>query len=140
MISPQLTGINHITLVVSDIDQSFNFYKNILGFKPLCKWDNGAYFLVGEDWFCLNVDKNIRINAGYTHYAFTVTADEFEEVCKHLTKSNVTTFKENTSPGDSIYFLDPDGHKLEIHTGDWKTRIKDKKINHGNWKNIIWYI
>lgn len=29
--------------------------------------------------------------------------------------------------GTWYYFLDPDGHKLEVHVGDWKTRIDELK-------------
>lgn len=48
--------------------------------------------------------------------------------------------KDNTSPGKSLYFLDPDDHKLEIHVGDWKARIAAKKANPGNWKNVDWFV
>ncbi len=51
-----ITNINHITLAVTDIHRSFSFYKDVLAFKPLVKWDQGAYFLIGDFWFCLNVD------------------------------------------------------------------------------------
>ena len=54
--------------------------------------------------------------------------------------SGAHIFKENTSPGKSLYFLDPDGHKLEIHVGNWKARVDAKKADLGNWKNIIWFI
>lgn len=137
---PKINGINHITLAISDINQSFAFYKNVLCFKPLCKWDNGAYFLVGEDWLCLNVDENLQPNTAYTHYAFSVDQKNFKEICAHIVASNVIIFKENNSPGDSLYFLDPDGHKLEIHTGNWQSRIIEKQIDSGSWKNIIWYV
>lgn len=30
-----ITGINHINISVQDIDISFKFYKEIMGFKPL---------------------------------------------------------------------------------------------------------
>lgn len=43
-------------------------------------------------------------------------------------------FKNNTTPGKSLYFLDPDGHKLEIHTGNWKIRIAVKTKTQGNGK------
>jgi DUF1016 N-terminal domain len=49
-------------------------------------------------------------------------------------------FKYNTSPGQSLYFLDPDDHKLEIHVGNWKSRIDAKKANPGNWKNVEWFV
>lgn len=33
-----ITGANHYTLVVADLEYSFKFYREILGLKPLCKW------------------------------------------------------------------------------------------------------
>jgi catechol 2,3-dioxygenase-like lactoylglutathione lyase family enzyme len=138
--TPTVKGINHITLAVTNLERSFNFYRNILGLKPLCRWDNGAYFLVGELWFCLNVDPNHRANPGYTHYAFTVTNKEFIKISEHILDSGSKVFKENTSPGDSLYFLDPDGHKLELHVGNWQTRIESKKKDTGSWKDVEWFI
>jgi catechol 2,3-dioxygenase-like lactoylglutathione lyase family enzyme len=124
-----ITGFNHINLSVQNIDVSFNFYKNILGFTPLCKWEGSAYFLVGEPdhpnclWFSLDYDRK-----------------DFKSLAEKILASGSAVFKENTSPGESLYFLDPDGHKLEIHVGDWKMRIAAKKANPGNWKNVEWFI
>lgn len=135
-----ITDINHITLAVKHIDVSFEFYSTIIGLKPLVKWDKGAYFLINDFWFCLNVDENRQPNPCYTHYAFTVSKDNFKEMSQKMIEAGVTIFKDNTSPGDSLYFLDPDGHKLEIHVGNWKTRISAKKTDPGNWMNVEWYI
>lgn len=134
-----ITNLNHITLAVSDINTSFTFYHDILGLKPLCRWDKGAYFLVGDFWFCLNVDKSVQPDPAYTHYAFSVTQEKFQSFCDRLITSNVKFFKQNTSEGDSFYFLDPDGHKLEIHVGDWRSRIAMKKAASGDWKNVEWF-
>ena len=38
-----ITGLNHITLVVSDIDEAFTFYSEVLGFKPVQKSSKSAY-------------------------------------------------------------------------------------------------
>lgn len=137
-------GINHITLAVQDIDKSFAFYKDILGLKPLVKWNLGAYFLVGsiDDgfWFCLNVDPNRQPNSCYTHYAFSVSQDVFVAMQQKIIASGAEVFKDNTSPGDSLYFLDPDGHKLEIHASNWQERIEAKKANPGRWENIEWFV
>ena len=123
-----IQGINHITLAVVDIERSFSFYKDVLGFKPLVKWDKGAYFLVGEDfWFCLNLDKKRVTSPCYTHYAFSVSQNDFNSITQKIQASNAELFKENQSQGDSLYFLDPDGHKLEVHVSDWQSRIKAKK-------------
>jgi len=135
-----INALNHITLAVKDIDRSFDFYKNILGLKPLAKWNNGAYFLAGDFWFCLNVDENRKPNSCYTHYAFSVTNDNFEVMSKQIINSGAKIFKENSSPGESLYFLDPEGHKLEIHVGNWQDRIDEKKTNIGSWKNVEWFV
>ncbi|OJV16078.1 MAG: glutathione transferase [Alphaproteobacteria bacterium 33-17] len=134
-----IKGINHITLAVTDIARSFAFYKDILGLKPLVKWDQGAYFMVGDIWFCLNVDENRVPNSCYTHYAFTVAQEDFEKLSEKITK-HAQIFKNNTSPGESLYFLDPDGHKLEIHVGNVKSRIRAKKQNLGSWQNVEWFV
>ncbi len=134
-----ITNINHITLAVTDIHRSFEFYKNVLGFKPLVKWDKGAYFLIGDFWFCLNVDPTRKPQPCYTHYAFSVSSADFELMVDKIASSGARIFKENTSPGESLYFLDPDGHKLEIHVGNSQTRIAAKKANLGNWKNVEWF-
>jgi catechol 2,3-dioxygenase-like lactoylglutathione lyase family enzyme len=136
-----ITGVNHITLAVKDVDRSFEFYRNVLGLKPLCKWDKGAYFLVGNEfWFCLNLDTERIPNSCYTHYAFSISKERFQEMSERILISGATKFKDNTSPGYSLYFEDPDGHKLEIHVGDWKNRIKAKKADVGLWRNVEWFV
>lgn len=135
-----ITGLNHITLVVKDIEKPFAFYRDTLGFKPLVKWEKGAYFLVGEFWFCLNVDEKREPNTCGTHYAFTVSPDDFRTLSQRLIDGGVSIYKENSSPGDSLYFLDPDGHKLEIHVGDWQSRVAAKKEDLGTWKNVEWFV
>jgi len=138
-----ITTMNHLTLAVTDIHKSFAFYKDVLGLIPLVKWDKGAYFLVGDRkqgfWFCLNVDPTHVPTPGYTHYAFGVLLQDFETFSSKIKSAGVEVFKDNTSPGDSLYFLDPDGHKLEIHVGNWETRVKAKKPNPGAWKDVEWF-
>ncbi|MBS0285792.1 MAG: fosfomycin resistance glutathione transferase [Proteobacteria bacterium] len=135
-----ITDINHITLAVKDIHRAFDFYKNVLGFKPLVKWDKGAYFVINDFWFCLNVDEKRIANPCYTHYAFSVSKENFNAMRAKILAAKVPLFKENTSPGDSLYFLDPDGHKLEIHVGNVQERINIKKQDSGNWQNVQWFL
>ncbi|MBS0236491.1 MAG: VOC family protein [Proteobacteria bacterium] len=135
-----ITNMNHITLACRNIEESFRFYKDILGLKPLVKWDKGAYFLVGEFWFCLNVDEHRKASPCYTHYAFTVSPQDFPAIAQRIVDSGAQVFKDNTSPGESLYFLDPDEHKLEIHVGDWHARIAAKKADIGSWQNVEWFV
>jgi catechol 2,3-dioxygenase-like lactoylglutathione lyase family enzyme len=144
-----IASMNHITLGVTDINKSFAFYRDVLGLKPIVKWDKGVYFFVGEPntkllgsgfWFCLNVDEKRIPNPCYTHYAFSVLEKNFDNMLNKIIASGCKIFKENTSPGKSLYFLDPDGHKLEIHVGTPEMRIAVKKSNAGHWKNVEWFV
>jgi len=143
-----ITSINHINMAVRDIDVSFRFYKDILGFTPLCKSEGSAYLLAGSPdvpgclWISLDYDrKKLRQPSPCnTHMAFSVDKKNFEALSKRIRDAGTVIFKENTSPGKSLYFLDPDDHKLEIHVGNWRTRLAEKKSNPGNWKEVEWYV
>jgi glutathione S-transferase fosA5 len=134
-----IEGMNHMTLAVTEIERSFIFYSTVIGLKPLVRWNKGAYFLANDFWFCLIEDKQRKTGNDYTHYAFSVTQDKFEALSEKIKASGSKIFKNNASPGDSLYFLDPDDHKLEIHTGSWHSRLLEKKKNPGTWKNIEWF-
>ena len=143
-----ITGMNHINISVQDIERSFLFYKDVLGLKPLCKSDGSAYFLAGNPdapgclWFSLDLDRNRlrKPSSCNTHFAFSVEDQDFDALSQRITQSGAKIFKENTSPGKSLYFLDPDDHKLEIHVGNWQARIHAKKANPGHWKNMEWFV
>ncbi|WP_414571281.1 fosfomycin resistance glutathione transferase [Nostoc sp. CCY 9925] len=120
-----ITGINHITLSVSDVEKSFDFYTKILGCKAIAKWKKGAYLLAGNLWLCLSLDANTRTNPAieYTHIAFNVPEQEFQTYSDRLIYLGVKKWKQNISEGESLYILDPDCHKLELHVGDLLSRI-----------------
>lgn len=118
-----LNGLNHITIAVSDVSGSFDFYVNRLGFTPKAKWAGGAYLSLGNLWLCLSAD-SVATREDYTHYAFSIRSEDFAEYVKKLKSSGITEWKINKSEGKSIYFLDPDGHKLEIHDGNLDSRLR----------------
>lgn len=121
-----ITGANHVTFAVSDLERSFRFYRDVLGLKPLCRWPQGAYLLAGELWICLSLDTNTRAAPlpEYTHTAFSISEADFETMAAKVRNSGAGVWKENKSEGASLYFLDPDGHKLEIHASDWQRRLE----------------
>ena len=56
--------------------------------------------------------------ANDSHLAFSVDAEGFASLSEAIRLSGARFWKENRSEGPSLYFEDPDGHKLEIHVGD----------------------
>lgn len=124
-------GLNHITLSVSDLDRSFDFYANVLGFEPVARWRRGAYLETGGTWIALNLNARIKEadRPDYSHIAFTCHEDGFEALNARLVEAGAREWSQNSSEGSSFYFLDPDGHKLEIHVGNLETRLKEMREN-----------
>ncbi len=122
---PAIAGLNHITLAVSDLDRSLAFYRDTLGCTLRALWADGAYLEAGGMWLCLSRDDHMRSTPrpDYTHIAFSVAEDDFTMLSERL-KADCTIWKDNRSEGASTYFLDPDGHKLELHVGTLKTRLE----------------
>lgn len=121
-----ITAVNHITLAVSDLPRSFTFYTQLLGLTPKARWADGAYLLAGEIWICLSLDTQTRTRPlpEYSHLAFSVDAEDFRLAAAKLEQAGVGRWKKNSSEGDSVYFLDPDGHKLELHVGTLASRLQ----------------
>ena len=143
-----ITSMNHLTLAVTPMERAFIFYKTIMGFTPLCKSDGSAYFLAGSPqdpgcvWVCLDLDRNHQRAPSpcSTHFSFSVSQENFDPMSARILASGAHLYRPNTSPGASLYFLNPDDHKLEIHVGDWASRLAFKKENPGSWTNVEWFI
>lgn len=122
-----LTTLNHLTLAVSELARSVDFYHHLLGMRLHARWDNGAYLTCGDIWICLSVDEARRVTSAeqsdYTHYAFSIDEGELAAFITRLEQAGVVSWKVNKSEGASYYFLDPDGHKLEAHVGDLAQRL-----------------
>lgn len=120
-----ITGINHVTLAVSDLARSVAFYQDLLGCRLVSRRENDAYFDVGGSWLCLSLDAAAleQERTDYSHLALSVPAERFNEFVQRLADRAVPVWKENRSEGESIYFLDPDGHKLEGHVGNLQSRL-----------------
>lgn len=118
-----IRGLNHITLATTDVLRSLAFYTGPLGMRLEHQWEHGAYLSAGDLWVCLSSDRVVDQASDYTHIAFDVAPEEFASVCANLTAYGATQWKENRSEGDSFYFTDPDGHRLELHVGDLVSRL-----------------
>ena len=135
-----ITGINHITLSVTDLDESFAFYRDVLMFKPIQKSPISAYLLAGQMWVALLQDdsENLKPLKEYSHIAFNVAPEDFATMKDRIVESGAVEWSENSTEGDSFYFLDPNGHKLEIHCTDLNARIEYGKKHWG--KETTWFV
>ena len=121
-----IRGLNHITLAVKNLEASRQFYEDILGGTLKAIWPKGCYFELGNIWLALILDPELEglPRADYSHLAWHVDPVDFEALAHKIKGSGAVIWQENHSEGDSLYFLDPSQHKLEIHSSDLTQRLK----------------
>ena len=122
----RVLGIDHAAISVRDLDKSLKFYTEVLGLKisPREHQKPGIeYFLdCGTSLIGLiqgdpNGEKHMLQDAGLggNHVSFRVKTAGFDAAVEVLKARNVTiTFQKKREKSWSVYFLDPDGNKLEI--------------------------
>jgi glyoxylase I family protein len=125
-------GIHHVDLVVSSIERSLPFYRELLG--PL-GW-HGISEVEGERgetiWYLNGRDSSIglreaqsegtadRYRIGLHHLAFEVTSRAEVDECADWLRANGAVLESEPQeytymPGYyAVFFYDPDGLKLEI--------------------------
>jgi catechol 2,3-dioxygenase-like lactoylglutathione lyase family enzyme len=119
-----ITGLNHLTLAVSDLERSISFYSELLGFAIRMRGPHSAYLEAGTLWLALVLDPAVRRCPlpEYSHAAFSVAAADLAAMAQKLTEAGVLRWQESESTS-SFYFADPDGHKLELHSGSLNERL-----------------
>lgn len=122
-----ITGIDHVAIVVSDMDSSIEFYTGILGLTMIRDGRKDSAkkktFLgtKSRTLVALTEDKNRKrgdagVVQGVAHVAFKV--DDVEKASKALKSNKVTFIEEKVEKDGKIkayHFLDPDGLELEIY-------------------------
>ncbi|CEG26331.1 metallothiol transferase FosB [Bacillus sp. B-jedd] len=119
-------GLNHFLFSVSDLERSIAFYQDALGARLLVKGRSTAYFDLARMWLALNEEKDIlrnEIRASYTHVAFSVDEADFDGMVERLKRLGVEILPGRERDKRSVYFMDPDGHRFEFHTGTLEDRL-----------------
>ena len=119
-----IAGLSHLTLSVSDLERSVAFYSELLGFSIRMRGPSSAYLEAGTLWLALVLDADARRGplAEYSHTAFSIAPAQLPILSEKLKRAGVRCWQE-TERSDSFYFLDPHGHKLELHSGDIDRRL-----------------
>jgi catechol 2,3-dioxygenase-like lactoylglutathione lyase family enzyme len=115
--------IDHIGLNVHSLPISFEFYSRVFGFDILHRWKTTWLIQKGELKIGLfqrpaaapicDLDQRVAIS----HFAFRTDRNGFERAQAELKQLGVS-FEPPVDTGVAlaIFFLDPDGHQIEITT------------------------
>jgi catechol 2,3-dioxygenase-like lactoylglutathione lyase family enzyme len=130
----QLEGIDHVALAVRDLRRSAEWYIEVLGFEH---WHDGMWngepVFVGKGKTALalfvardpDVPDAPRGGLGMLHLAFRASGSEFIRAQAELQARGIAFQFQDHEISHSIYFRDPDGHRLEITTYDLKTATSE---------------
>jgi catechol 2,3-dioxygenase-like lactoylglutathione lyase family enzyme len=123
-----LEGIDHVALTVRDAERSVTWYTEVLGLERRFaeEWGNfPAVVGIGTTSLALFPVKGNNLSPRpppgsnavcFRHLAFRVDRKNFQRAREALRTRGIEPEFQDHGIAYSIYFLDPDGHQLEITT------------------------
>jgi len=124
----EIEGIDHVAMSVRDLERSVQWYIEVLGFERLHEgiWD-GVPVFIGKGTTALALFP-ARDGSGsgppaeirMLHLALRANRQNFLAAQKELKDRGIKFEFQDHEISHSIYFRDPDGHRLEITTYELK--------------------
>ena len=124
MAAPELQGLAHFSIPVSDVAASKDFYINIVGCRHLFTTPPGTMSFMDAGGICVILcEHEAPINPvlddhNGVHHSFMLKSEDFEAALDNLRENEVEIFFEEDRQGGVVngprcYFRDPDGTVLE---------------------------
>ncbi|BCS93541.1 VOC family protein [Metallosphaera javensis (ex Sakai et al. 2022)] len=128
MIDTLITGISHVSLKVKDIQESLDFYKNVIGM--IVTEDNGteAYLRGYEEDFHHSIMLSEGKEIGLHHFAFWVNGEKaLNSIMKILDEKNLgyRRIEHEKGVNEGLLVEDPSGFPVEFVSS-----MKSEKIMH----------
>lgn len=129
--------LGHVVLFVRDLEVSRHFYRDVLGFREIGTWGNGAVMFgagrthhelllleVGADATALPAGRRL----GMYHFGLKIgtTDDELRAALAELAAAGVpVTGMSDHTVTHSLYLADPDGNEIELYIDVQPERWRD---------------
>jgi catechol 2,3-dioxygenase-like lactoylglutathione lyase family enzyme len=138
----RVTGIDHLVIRVSDYERSKAFYGRLfafLGFQVSDEYDDAIGWTNGKTRFWIGPadaqgrKRKYRIgDVGFHHYAFQLSSrkdvDALQKFLKQIDATIVDPAAEYYEDYYAVFFLDPDGLKLEgMKYGEHRARATARR-------------
>ena len=112
------TRIDHVAVVVTDVDRARAFYGELLGLREVPRPDTfdfpGAWFEIGPMFLHL-LGKDSAEPAGQRHFCLWVT--DLGRAARHMEFAGIPVqwHAKHKIPGiDRFFIRDPDGNRIEV--------------------------
>ncbi len=117
-----LTGLNHVSFPVRDLERALHFYRDVLGLAPIPRPDlpfpgawlggNGiqVHLIVPPEGAPLGSPPP-SLNPLGGHVAFAI--DDYDRVVSALHAAGIETLEAGSQVGQ-LWVRDPDGHLIEL--------------------------
>ncbi len=113
-----IRGVYEIAIRVRDLVKSESFYREVLDLEVGIRDDQrGLVFLRAGGQAGMLVLQEDKGTWPIQHFAFTVAPEDIERAARLLVERGVSIdgpIYHEWMPARSVYFSDPDGHKLEL--------------------------
>jgi glyoxylase I family protein len=121
-------GVHHMALICSDVEQTIQFYQELLGFPLVELMENRDYkgsthlfFDIGNDNLLaffdfpgLGLQPGVESIGAVQHIAISTDPHNLEKVKTRLDQRGITYLGPDRGITTSIYFKDPDGIQIEL--------------------------
>src|ERR1700694_4025489 len=121
-------GVHHMALICSDVEQTIQFYQELIGFPLVELMENRDYkgsthlfFDIGNgnllaffDFPGLGLQPGVESIGSVQHIAISVEPAQLEQIKGRLEKKGLTYLGPDRGVTTSIYFKDPDGIQIEL--------------------------
>lgn len=115
----KITGIHHYAIVVSDLERSLGFYRDVLNLDEIPIPETFYAAGISARWLAVGSGQIHLIrgdepqSASRRHAALNI--DDAATARQMLMKKGYTVRETTTIPGyDRFFTADPDGHRLEL--------------------------
>jgi len=124
MPAPDIQGVAHFSIPVSDMEKSRAFYIEALGCRHIQTVPAGHMSFLDAGGVCIILVKHdAPINASLddhngVHHSFMLKSEDYKPAIAHLQSKGIEVFFEEDRQGGVVngprcYFRDPDGTVLE---------------------------
>ncbi len=110
------TTIDHINMVVKNLEESVRFYHDLFGFEVKQEQPEWNSKIIGTEHIklCLYEDASFDPGNGIKHFGFHI--ENFDEIEKKCSEFGVEMPYGTVNWGSSrsIYIIDPSGYEIEL--------------------------